>query len=161
MPQNPNLMPGLMPCDYCQGARVLNVGTQQQPVYQACPICGGTGVQPDPGLAFTYEITMALTDQVVHQFQKSILDHPFRWMMTTGTSTGAYTLQVLDGASQRPFNDVLTHNVNIVGTGQNPAPLLTPFVFSKQGQIQVNVQDVSGSNNTIYLCFIGVELDNA
>ncbi len=32
MPQNPNLMPGLMPCDYCQGARVLNVGTQQQPV---------------------------------------------------------------------------------------------------------------------------------
>lgn len=159
--QNPNLMPGLMPCDYCQGARVLNVGTAQNPVLQACPICGGTGVQPDPGLFFTYEITMALTDQNLHQFTKSILDHPFRWLMLCGVATSAsYQLQIFDGASQRPFNDQLTHSANIVGTAQNPSPVLTPFVFSKQGQIQVSIQDLSGSNNTINLAFIGVELDN-
>lgn len=127
---------------------------------QLCPMCQGRGIEPDPGLQFSYEITLpqiagggVLNGQTI-----LIQDRDFKWMFFNAVSTGAFQVSVKDGGSgKRPFMNQQIHSSSITGTGQNPFPLLSPWVFNKQGSIVVDVTDLSGANNNIRLAFIGVE----
>jgi hypothetical protein len=152
-------------CKTCNGTGALNLGSPQQPSVVTCPNCGGEGKQPDPGLQYSYEITLALTNQNVIAGSVTVQKKDFEWQFFTYVSTGAFLIQVFDGFTQRPFQNSLTHIANIAGTGQNPMPLLTPFIFLGAGQIQVSVQDLSGASseapNNVYLCFLGKELDSS
>lgn len=146
------------PCTACQGQGAIAgpAGVQR------CPMCEGSKVEFDPGLFFVYElgpVVIAANGQV-NSATVQILDRSFRWMLLTGTSTGAYTLQVKDSRNKRPFSNQQVRNVNFVGTAQNPFPLLTPFVFERRGSILVDFTDVSGAPNTVFLDFIGVELSD-
>lgn len=146
------------PCVTCQGMGAINT----QNGVQKCPMCEGSGEQFDPGLFFVYEMGplvltggQALTNQSVQ-----ILDRSFRWMMLTGISTGAFTVQLKDSRNKRPFSNQQIHSSNILGDGHNPFPLLTPFVFERRGSIFADITDLSGAGNTIRLDFIGVELND-
>lgn len=143
-------------CSTCGGHGVINVpgGAQR------CPMCEGSGVAFDPGLFFTYEMgpVVLAGNGVNNNFSIQILDRSFRWMLLAGVSTGAYTVLIKDSRNKRPFSNQQVHNANIVGTAQNPLPLLTPFLFEKRGSILCDFTDISGAGNTIRLNFIGVEL---
>lgn len=144
-------------CPTCGGNGVISVpgGAQR------CPMCEGSGEKFDPGLFFTYEVgPIVLVGGASAQTSVQILDRPFRWMLLAGVQTGVYTLQIQDSRNKRPFMNQQVHNQNIVGTAQNPMPLLTPFLFEKRGSIIVSVTDLSGAGNTIRLNFIGVELSD-
>ena len=148
-------MAGLKNCPTCGGQGVISVpgGAQR------CPMCEGSGEKFDPGLFFSYEAgPIVLAGNGSQQTSVQILDRPFRWMLLAGVQTGAYTLLIQDSRNKRPFMNQQVHFSNIVGTAQNPMPLLTPFYFEKRGSILVTVTDISGAGNTIRLNFIGVEL---
>jgi len=81
-------------------------------------------------------------------------------MLLAGISTGAFTVLIKDSRNKRPFSNQQVHSSNIMGTAQNPFPLLTPFVFERRGSILADFTDISGNPNTIRLNFIGVELDD-
>lgn len=146
------------PCPTCGGQGVVNgsAGTQR------CPMCEGSGEQFDPGLFFVYEMGPVVVGALgqVNSFSVQILDRSFRWMLLAGVSTGVYTVQIKDSRNKRPFSQQQVHNQNIVGTAQNPLPLLTPFTFEKRGSILADFTDLSNAQNTIRLSFIGVELSD-
>lgn len=129
---------------------------------QRCPMCEGSGAAFDPGLFFTYEMgpVNILANGTISNFSLQILDRSFRWMLLAGVSTGVYTVQIKDSRNKRPFTNQQVHNQNIVGTAQNPLPLLTPFLFEKRGAILADFTDLSGAPNTVRLNFIGVELSD-
>ena len=147
-----------MPCPTCQGHGAINT----QNGVQKCPMCEGSGQAFDPGLFFVYEMgPLALTaNQVTTNNSVQILDRSFRLMMMTAISTGPFAIQILDSRNKRPFSNQLVHSSNLFGTGQNPFPLLTPFVFERRGSILANITDLSGANNSIRIDFIGVELND-
>ena len=145
------------PCTTCGGQGTLQIGN----LMQRCPMCEGSGEEFQPGLFFEYEMgPIVLTAlEAITNYSVQILDRPFKWMMLTGVSTGAFTILIKDSRNKRPFSNQQIHSSNIVGTSTNPFPLLTPFVFEQRGSILADITDLSNAGNTIRLGFIGVELD--
>lgn len=145
------------PCKFCQGKGAVQFNPSLPPV--PCPVCGGTGVQEDPGLFFVYELTFALAaNDVSKPFSLNILNNSFKWMFAMAVSTGFFTVKLSDGSSQRPFSNQEVHVNNLFGTAQNPFPLLTPYTFIRKGQIQAIASDLSGAPNNVRIAFAGVEL---
>jgi hypothetical protein len=125
-------------------------------------MCEGSGEKFQPGLFFTYEMgpLVLAGNAQSNNFSVQILDRSFRWMLLTGISTGPFTVLIKDSRNKRPFSNQQIHSSNIMGTAQNPFPLLTPFTFERRGSILADFTDISGAGNTIRLGFIGVELDD-
>lgn len=155
---------GSIPCDICGGQKLVG-GHVVDPALrivapiQLCPMCNGTGVMPDPGLQFGYEFVFNLTaNQALTGQSLLIQDRDFKWIFFTGFSTGAFQVMIKDGGSgKRPFMNQQVHSTSILGNGQNPHPLLSPWVFNKQGSIVIDITDLSGANNNVRLFFEGVE----
>jgi hypothetical protein len=148
-------------CPACKGQGKLTTPYSSQ--WQACPICGGSGEKYDPGLQYAYRMVPVMlagngqSTQII-----SVLNADFRWQEFTGESTGAFTFLISDqSAGGRQFSNVAIHSAEMLGSGQNPFPLLTPYVFQKKGQIQIQLTDVSGFSNTIALCFLGTNINEA
>jgi hypothetical protein len=152
------MKPGSTPCPACQGHGAVNgpAGVSK------CPLCEGSGEKFDPGLFFTYEMGPLVLGALgqSNNFSVQILDRSFRWMLLAGVSTGAFTVLIKDSRNKRPFSNQQIHSANIMGTAQNPFPLLTPFTFERRGSILADFTDLSNAQNTIRLNFIGVELDD-
>jgi hypothetical protein len=130
---------------------------------QRCPMCEGSGTAFDPGLFFTYEMGPVVVPGggQVSNFSVQILDRSFRWMLLAGVQTSPlYTVLIKDSRNKRPFSNQQVQSANIVGTAQNPFPLLTPFTFERRGSVLADFTDLSGAQNTIRLNFIGVELND-
>jgi hypothetical protein len=142
------------PCATCQGGGVVNAGGN----VQACPMCDGTGKAYIPGLFYNYAIMISLTANQALQQTISILNAAFKWIFLVSTQTAAFTLQLSDAKNLRQFMNVPLHYSLVCGTAQNPFPVLNPYVFDQNGAIQINVLDLSGATNTIWLNFIGVQL---
>lgn len=145
-------------CSMCNGQG--SVATPNQSQWQRCPLCDGSGQPIAPGLTFAYEIVIGpLGALAAGNGSVNVLDHAFRWMFMVAVSTGAFTVQIVDGTTKRPFMQAQVHQNNFCGTAQNPFPLLQPYDFNVRGQIQANVTDLSGGGaNTVRLGFLGVEL---
>jgi len=148
-------------CPACKGGGKLPTPGGLQ--WQACPICGGSGEKYDPGLQYAYRMVpvtlagFATSTQII-----SVLNADFRWQEFTGESSGAFTFLITDqSAAGRQFSNVAIHSAEMLGNGTNPFPLLTPYVFQKKGQIQIALTDVSGTTNTIGLCFIGTNINES
>jgi hypothetical protein len=147
------------PCKFCQGRGVVQFNPSLPPV--ACPVCGGTGFEEDPGLFYVYEFTFALAaNDVSKQFSLNIQNYDFKWMFAMVVSTGFFTVKLSDASSNRPFSNQEVHVNNLFGTSQNPFPLLTPFTFRKKGQILAVASDLSAAPNNIRMAFAGVELSS-
>lgn len=142
------------PCPTCQGGGVVNAGG----TLQNCPSCGGSGKAYIPGLFYTYGISIVLGANAAAQQVINILNAPFKWIFATAASTGAFTVQLADAKNLRQFFNTPLHNSLVFGTAQNPFPVLNPWTFDQNGAIQINVADISGAGNTIWLGFIGVQL---
>lgn len=148
------------PCPTCKGGRAVQTPDGSQ--WQKCPNCEGQGSVKRSGLFYTYRTPPTLvagngTANVII----TIVNWDFLWLELTGDYTSInFTFLITDVGSTRNFSPPATQiaAADMVGTGQNPFPLLTPYTFAKQSQIQVSLTDTSGANNTIALCFIGENL---
>jgi len=151
-------------CSVCGGAKIIG----QPPAAQACPLCGGTGKEWDPGEVewLTGQFIIGAGNGVLNGQTISMPDNrPFRWIFAMAVSTGAFTVQITDASTQKKFVAFGTggaggtgqiHRDLIFGTAQNPFPLPTPFVFKKQ--ILLDFTDISAAANTINVAFGGVLL---
>ncbi len=148
-----------MTCPACQGAGA--VATPGGGAAQ-CPVCSGTGDYSGPGRFKVYELTVPqMAGNAAAPTQAlNITDAPFKWMLAMATSTGVFTAQIKDGATQRPFFNQQVHRDTFWGNASNgPFPILVPYVFPQMGSILVDCTDISGAANNVRLAFIGVELD--
>ena len=115
----------------------------------------------DPGLEFSYGIDINLNaNQALNNQSTQILDKAFRWRWAIASSAGAFSIQIFDGKSNRPFSNQQILGSLLFGTAQNPFPILTPWIFTQGGTIKVNVTDLSGAGNAVHLCFRGEELNS-
>lgn len=126
---------------------MLNVGGQAQ----KCPMCEGSGAAFDPGRQYGYELgpIVLFGAQSLTYLSVQVLNYRFRWSMAMAVADFDFSSQVLDSRDQRPFSNQQVHNRNLWGVAQHPLPLLTPFIFEKNSQIQVNLTDLGGGSGTV------------
>ena len=145
-------------CPICQGQGKIPTPSGQQ--WQVCPLCDGTGVFNGPGRFFEYTQTFVLTSlQALNQQQiAQVLDSDFKAMFAMATSTGNFTSKIYSSSDKRGYSNQQTHSALFWGTAQNPFPLLSPIYFKSQSAILLDLTDLSGAGNTIYVSLAGVEL---
>jgi len=87
-----------------------------------------------------------------------VVNFPFRWLFAVASSTGTFTTLIYDVGRVYYLSPSALNNVNEWGTAQLPMPLLTPYTFQQNTQVQFTVTDTSGANNTIQLVLIGHQI---
>lgn len=78
------------------------------------------------------------------------------WLMANSTST--FTARFGDAASGRFFMSAAVNNVNLFGTALQPFPMLPPYVWKRQGAINIELTDTSAAPNTIQIVFSGKKI---
>src|ERR1035438_9997651 len=86
------------PCPACNGNKIVAIGNQAQ----VCPMCGGSGAMPVPGLKFLYAAMFTLTALASATANISILNADFRWVFAVAKSTGDFLVQIQDAKAPRP-----------------------------------------------------------
>jgi hypothetical protein len=150
-------------CPACKGNKIVAIGNQAQ----VCPMCGGSGTMPTPGLKYQYAILLSVLGGASAQGNISILNADFRWIYALAYSTGRFLVQIEDSKNSRKFFSVTvpagTPNQGVpdpmvFGTAQLPFPIQPPYLFNRNGGITISVTDTSGNPNAIWIGFDGQEL---
>jgi hypothetical protein len=151
------------PCPACQGNKIIAIGNQAQ----VCPMCGGSGAMPTPGLKYQYAILFNLLANATAAGNISILNADFRWVFALAYSTGRFLVQIADSKNSRKFFSVTVPagtqdqgvpDGMVFGTAQLPFPIQPPYLFNRNGGISISVTDLSAANNAIWIGFDGQEL---
>ena len=77
-----------------------------------------------------------------------------------GASSGDFTVQVLQDASDRQLTNEQVHSSTILGTAQFPGILHKPLLLPANTTITMNYTDLSGDTNQIWFCFVGYKVYN-
>lgn len=89
---------------------------------------------------------------------KITADAAFLGLDVRGASTGSYLVFLRVDNSDRQLMNIATHSNAFVGTGQRPAPLRKPLLLPANTTISIEISDLSGNENNVYLYFHGYKL---
>lgn len=151
----------LQTCPTCSGAgAVSNLKTGQA---QQCPACQGAGTVSGgyDDQDFWYPILPpALTANQVGVVAVVAIDNDADFLCDrfVASSTGIYSVTLLDRFRSRPFSTAPINGENFAGTAQLPFWLPNPFTIRKNAVIQGTFNDRSGAGNTIQFCLVGRKL---
>ena len=150
-------------CPACGGkGAVSNAKTGSAEV---CPTCSGSGdisVGLDD-LVFWYPINPPqLTASQVGQAASVQIDNDsdFEWRWIVASSTGLYSVTLLDRYTARPLMPSAINGELIAGTAQLPFTLPKPYLLRRTSSIQASFNDRSGAPNTIQFALVGYKLAN-
>jgi len=134
------------PCQDCKGVGYLTYGGG----LHLCPMCEGSKEMFDPGVEYTYEMgPLSLIGGQTQSYESvQVLNYDFRAMFLMAVYLFPFTSQIVDSKTGQQFSNQQVHNLNLWGTAENPMPVLTPYVFRKGSQIQVNITDLGGGSGT-------------
>ena len=110
-------------------------------------------------VSFDYNanITVGANQTVVHNIPINIDSH-FIVKKITGKRTGSALITVKDTATEKSWMNTPIHINNFLGSGQYPNNLPSPRFIYRGTNISIQVQDLSGSSNTIRINFSGEKL---
>jgi hypothetical protein len=110
---------------------------------------------------FWYPINpVALTALQVGVLAQVVIDNDADFLCDRfiASSTGLFSVELLDKFRSRPFQTGAINGENIAGTAQLPLWLPNPFVIRKNAVIQGKFNDRSGAGNTIQFALVGRKL---
>jgi hypothetical protein len=151
----------LQTCPTCSGAgAVQNVKTGQG---QQCPACQGAGTVSggyDDQDFFYPILPPALTANQLGVLASVTIDNDADFLCDRfiASSTGLFSVELLDKFRSRPFQTAPINGENIAGTAQLPLWLPNPFLIRKNAVIQGKFNDRSGAGNTIQFLLVGRKL---
>ena len=145
-------------CPICSGQGVMP--TPRGELYQRCPLCDGLG-HAQAGQEFhAYGAYAALAANAVDVDASIMIDeYPWRLLYLTAESQGAFSALLGDVGRNKDFSNIALHWKTLFGNAQNPFPIgIAPYTFAPRASIKVQLNDLSGAGNDVYLTFHGVYL---
>lgn len=106
---------------------------------------------------YPYNQTLTANQPLTDQTVQIDGDSDFLILGLASVQNGAFRLN-FKANNGRYISQSSLLNANICGTGEFPVTLPKPMIVPARGRIGVDIQDVSGSNNTIEVVFIGIRL---
>lgn len=87
-------------------------------------------------------------------------DADFEWRWIVASSTGLFSVTLLDRYTSRPLSSVPINGENIAGTAQLPFILPKPYLLRRTSTIVGTFNDRSGAPNTIQFVLKGYKLSS-
>ena len=101
-----------------------------------------------------FERTLTANEEQLDQTITIQADSDFVWVGLVGESTGAYEIRFRLPSGRYTSSSRLRNSL-CVGTAQLPAPVLPFVVAQANGRIGVDIKDLSGAGNSVYLALRG------
>ena len=89
---------------------------------------------------------------------KVTADSAFLGISVRGASTGDFLTFPRQDNSDRQLSNIPVHSSAWMGTGERPAPLHKPLLLAANTTISMDITDVSGSQNEVFLYFHGFKV---
>jgi len=137
-------------CPNCEGSGTITLGAGDLPFWYALnPIGSGAG-----GALAANQANVVAVTQIDN-------DWDFLWDRIVATSTGAFSMQLLDPFTSRPLmpTGVNINSANIAGTASLPFWLSRPYLIRKTSTVKGIFNDLSGAANTIQFALVGIKID--
>jgi len=108
-------------------------------------------------LPFWYPINVALTANQTGVQGTVTMDNDadFELRELLATSTGIFSVTLIDRYTSRPMMTAPINNLNMFGTAQLPFILPIPYTLLRTATLAVTFNDLSAAPNTIQLAFWG------
>lgn len=148
-------------CPTCGGKGAVQNGKTGSP--EVCPTCSGSG-QISVGLddlIFWYPINppqLAANQQGVQGSFQVDNDSDFEWRWIVASSTGLFSVSLLDRFTSRPLMPSAINGELVAGNSQLPFVLPKPYLLRRTSSILGTFNDRSGAPNTIQFAFVGYKL---
>ena len=148
-------------CPTCGGKGAVTNAKTGSP--EVCPTCSGSG-QISVGLddlIFWYPINppqLAANAQNVAGNVQIDNDSDFEWRFIMASSTGLFSLTLIDRFTSRPLMPSAINGELVAGTAQLPFILPKPYLLRRTSSILGQFNDRSGAPNTIQFALGGYKL---
>lgn len=121
----------------------------------ASPLPAPAGKTPR-GFDYAYQVTLTANQYLPDQALAINSDAEFLLMALCGTQTGPYAIRLRD-AEGFLMSSALLRNANVIGTRENPRPMLPELRVPPGGKLGIDIQNLTGADNVIEIVFIGVK----
>ncbi len=111
----------------------------------------------DIDFSYVYDVVLTGGQFLQNQALVTTNDADFQWRATViSTATGSFNIRFSDSQGQY-LSNTLVASANIQGDASSPDPVFPGVLIPAGGRIGIDIQDASGSTNTIQIVFKGVK----
>ncbi len=111
----------------------------------------------DVDFTYPYDVTLTANQFLRDQSISTTNDADFVWRaLVIGFSTGAFNIRFADSQSFW-LSQSLIASANLNGDAASPYPIFPEIIIPAGGRIAIDIQDTSGSGNTIEILCRGVK----
>ncbi len=111
----------------------------------------------DVDFTYPYDVVLTGNQFLRDQSISTTNDADFEWRgLVIAVSTGAFNVRFADSQGYYISNGMIA-SANIVGDAASPYPIFPGILIPAGGRIGIDIQDTSGSTNTIQLLCRGVK----
>jgi hypothetical protein len=111
----------------------------------------------DVDFTYPYDVVLSGSQFLRDQSISTTNDADFVWRaLVIGYSTGAFNVRFADSQGFYLSNGVVA-SANLLGDAASPYPIFPEIIIPAGGRIAVDIQDTSGSTNTIEILCRGVK----
>ncbi len=97
----------------------------------------------------------ATTEGTSQSFNINIGEGHFECMAITAVATGDFTMDLTEVRTRRTLMNGRISQSNGMGTAAYPFIFSRPYFIPQAEQLRINMSDLSGTTNTVYLCLHG------
>jgi hypothetical protein len=111
----------------------------------------------DVDFTYVYDVILTASQLLNNQSVSTTNDADFVIRaIVIASSTGAFNIRLYDSQGYALSNSLIA-NANIQGDAASPYPIFPEIIIPAGGRIGIDIQDSSGSGNTIEILFRGVK----
>lgn len=111
----------------------------------------------DVDFSYVYDVVLTASQFLQNQSVATTNDADFEWRATViSFSTGSFNVRFSDSQGYYLSNSLVA-SANILGDASSPDPVFPGILIPAGGKIGIDIQDTSGSGNTIQIVFRGVK----
>lgn len=116
----------------------------------------------DQDVTYVYNVVLTANQQLNNEIVQLDNDADFLLMgiQITRATSNLYQIIFADNQGQQLSNDFIYGAAFSGGGNGVPFTIVPARIFSRGGQIQIRIQDLSGATNTIQIAFRGVKRYN-
>lgn len=126
------------------------------PSYNGLPDASPEGYV-DIDFSYVYDVVLTASQTLLAQSVSTTNDADFEIRaIVIAFSTGTFRVRFSDSQGYYISNSMV-ESANILGDASSPMPVFPGLLIPAGGQIGIDIQDTSGSGNTIEILFRGVK----
>ena len=108
----------------------------------------------DTQFSYTYDVTLTADQTLFNEVVSIFSEADFAWRALIFTATDLFAVRFQDGQGYY-ISAGMVFSTNLPNSAGDPFPWFPEILYPAGGQIQLDIQDLSGAENVIQILFVG------